>query len=109
MGIKSSKYQVHPDPNIENNVCRICYMNNNLTKFCDCKGSIEYMHRECLLKWIKRSKSLNCELCKSKYNIKLTKKELKKIKLYLNRNRNRVIVRTRTRNNESSFIRWMFD
>lgn len=82
MGIKNSKYQVHPDTNCDkDNFCRICYTNGNLEKFCDCKGSIEFMHRKCLLKWIKRSKSLNCELCKKKYNIKLTKKEKKKMNL----------------------------
>ena len=101
MGIKNSKYQVHPDPNCnKDNFCRICYMNNNLEKFCDCKGSIEFMHRECLLKWIKRSKSLNCELCNKKYNIKLTRKERKKLNLIL------VRIRRRRRN---SFLDYLWD
>ena len=102
MGIKNSKYQVHPDLNCNNdNFCRICYMNdNNLEKFCDCKGSIEFMHRKCLLKWIKRSKSLNCEICNKKYNIKLTRKERKKINLIL------VRIRPRRRN---SFLNYLWE
>ena len=52
-------------------LCRICYdetnMKNPLLTPCNCKGSIAFIHKKCLLKWIKTSLAQQCELCKTQY------------------------------------------
>ena len=76
--------------NIKNKICRICYENyssikNPLINPCKCKGSMKYIHYNCLLNWMKNriiipndkinsnnhisfDKSLlNCELCKNNF------------------------------------------
>ena len=62
---------------IETNIvkeCRICLEsteeeNNKLLSICECKGTMKYIHKECVLKWIKERKGdCTCELCKTKYN-----------------------------------------
>ena len=46
----------------KNKVCRICFekiknnSNNSIISPCKCKGSIRWVHHNCLLKWIKISK-----------------------------------------------------
>ena len=67
--------------------CRICLgeeikeLKNPIITPCKCKGTMKYIHLECLRAWIKQRveikekqsttiitwKSLNCELCKSPY------------------------------------------
>lgn len=48
--------------------CRICFEEKGkLYNYCDCDGSIKYMHQKCLLKWIKYSKSHRCEICKKAF------------------------------------------
>ena len=74
---------------IKNNVCRICYMeedkddpNNPLLQPCICSGSMKYIHYSCLKHWINNKcyvqiekngdcaiymiKPVECELCKTK-------------------------------------------
>ena len=74
----------------KNKICRICYddssnMKNPLINPCKCKGTMKYIHYNCLLNWMKNKiekpndkyninqyisydKSLlNCELCKSSF------------------------------------------
>ena len=39
--------------------CRICFESNNpLIVPCDCKGSIRFIHQECLKTWILKNNSL---------------------------------------------------
>ena len=76
-----------------NKCCRICYEGGrNLISPCDCKGSIRYIHKHCLLKWIKISESKKCEICNSKYRVNIITRQrlswLKKLKKrILGRNR----------------------
>ncbi len=56
-----------------NPICRICLENDSIDKLitpCKCSGSSEYVHRNCLNRWLKtRSgrKRMQCEICKSNY------------------------------------------
>ncbi len=56
--------------------CRYCWENDdNLLSPCRCKGHIKYVHKKCLLKWIDSKRenfnnSYECEICKTRYNIK---------------------------------------
>ena len=66
--------------------CRICFEDKGkLNNYCDCDGSIKYMHEKCLLKWIKYSKSHRCEICKKaftkkkKNNIESRRKKMKRL------------------------------
>ena len=78
--------------NIENNIekeCRICLDSieegdNKLLSICKCKGSLGYVHRDCVLRWIKeRNGNRTCELCKTKYDKeKLKPMETLKIVLF---------------------------
>lgn len=45
---------------------------------CACKGSLRYVHRDCLLSWAKERVSLTCELCLSQYSPELLP-ELKRV------------------------------
>src|SRR3990167_7919241 len=48
--------------------CRICMENKPpLISPCNCKGSIKYVHKECITKWLKTSGKTTCELCKFSY------------------------------------------
>lgn len=49
--------------------CRICYEPGNLISVCKCAGTIEYVHFECLAKWIAVSGRTTCELCGSEYTV----------------------------------------
>lgn len=54
--------------------CRICLDDNknNLYKnICDCKGSLNYVHKECLLNWLNKKEDNTCEICKTKYDIQI--------------------------------------
>lgn len=49
--------------------CRICFeTGGELFCPCNCSGTMKWVHRECLQKWIIESLSNECELCKKKYN-----------------------------------------
>jgi E3 ubiquitin-protein ligase DOA10 len=53
-------------------ICRICYGEEfPLISPCNCKGIIEYIHPECLYKWIRISKIHICDICHSPYKISL--------------------------------------
>lgn len=59
--------------------CRICYDEGHLTdpliSLCECKGSVEFMHKTCFMKWMKFTENeevqKSCEMCKSPYTIQL--------------------------------------
>lgn len=50
-------------------VCRICYCSSEeeeLITPCKCLGSVQYIHRSCLMKWLRTGMD-QCEICKSTY------------------------------------------
>ena len=51
--------------------CRICRESSSTGRGlffpCKCKGSIKYVHEECLLDWLRVSKRKQCEVCGYKY------------------------------------------
>lgn len=51
--------------------CRICLQSDGtLIEPCACKGSVAFIHSDCLEKWIKVKKnSTFCELCKTNYKL----------------------------------------
>lgn len=50
--------------------CRICRSSaTDLLNVCDCKGSVGYMHSDCLRKSIETRVTDMCEICHSKYRI----------------------------------------
>ena len=52
--------------------CRICYEDEpteKLIRVCDCRGSAELVHEECIIRWIKTSRRHNCEICLQTYNL----------------------------------------
>ena len=59
----------------EKKICRICYNENeqnNLINPCKCKGTMKWVHKKCLLKWLDISKKTNCQQCKYKFKLKET-------------------------------------
>jgi hypothetical protein len=65
----------------ETKQCRICLSENekDIVSPCHCKGSVKYVHKECLQKWVDVKGVLNCDLCKKKYNVKLKLEEENKV------------------------------
>ena len=57
--------------------CRICLEPDNLISICGCKGTSEFVHRECILHWIKIKKNKTCELCQQYLQIEEPKPALK--------------------------------
>lgn len=60
-------------------VCKICQSSlddtDNQLSFvhpCKCKGSIKYIHEECLNEWISLSKKTKCEICGYSFQFKKT-------------------------------------
>jgi hypothetical protein len=55
-------------------ICRICYdtekNNKNMIFPCKCKGTMKWVHLECLEKWIRISKKKICGSCKYNYKMK---------------------------------------
>ena len=51
--------------------CRICYGEgedaNPLISPCDCKGSVEFQHTQCLHRWLRVATEPRCELCHKDY------------------------------------------
>eukprot|EP00736_Rhodelphis_marinus_P002801 Rmarinus@m.27101 len=49
----------------EGAVCRICRIGSpeDLCSPCKCRGSVQYVHQECLQQWLNQKKSEECELC----------------------------------------------
>jgi E3 ubiquitin-protein ligase DOA10 len=53
-------------------ICRICLENDGeLISVCGCKGSVKYVHKDCIKKWQQMAPTLEskiyCQLCKEKY------------------------------------------
>jgi len=72
---------VKPDPN----ECRICLEEEGeLICICGCKGTAQYVHKECIEQWINRfpknhSNHTHCEICKENYNLDLIDEQKFKI------------------------------
>ncbi|KFK29880.1 hypothetical protein AALP_AA7G191100 [Arabis alpina] len=56
----------------DGDLCRICRSpegpNNPLRYPCACRGSIKFVHQECLLLWLNRRGYKQCEVCKRSYS-----------------------------------------
>ncbi|KAL0872734.1 hypothetical protein Bca101_022439 [Brassica carinata] len=54
-------------------ICRICQSpeepNNPLRHPCACRGSLKYVHTDCIFLWINRRRLTHCEICKRSYSI----------------------------------------
>jgi hypothetical protein len=52
----------------EDDICRVCRGESTETHPlfypCQCKGSIKYIHQDCLMEWLGHTRSRTCELCK---------------------------------------------
>lgn len=50
-------------------ICRICYGTDmqHLLSICQCKGSIAYVHLECIERWLQECGVDTCDLCKYKF------------------------------------------
>lgn len=51
----------------EERVCRVCRSGEeggSLYRPCHCKGSIQFVHEDCLNDWLSVSRGVKCELCK---------------------------------------------
>ena len=59
-------------PQEEDQVCRYCMVPEagmDLIAPCECRGSLERCHVECLQKWYQQKRSLTCELCRQPYHM----------------------------------------
>ena len=75
-------------------LCRTCLdietADNKILSPCKCTGSIEYIHEECLKKWIlsksSSPKSTNCEICQYEFKMEIETKRtllwMKSIELF---------------------------
>jgi len=59
--------------------CRICQSTedelpeeerdvNPMVSPCDCNGSLKYVHKECVIEWMRTSGQLICGVCRTQYN-----------------------------------------
>ena len=79
---------------IKNNsflTCRICFEEENrhettMISPCECKGSVRYVHLECIEKWLQLNYKLNyCELCKHEFRMKRRFKPILKWNIFLDK------------------------
>lgn len=60
------------DPLHQIDICRVCRSEGTpdrpLYHPCICRGSIRYIHQECLVQWLKYSKKEYCELCSHRFS-----------------------------------------
>ncbi|CDW73967.1 e3 ubiquitin-protein ligase march2-like [Stylonychia lemnae] len=60
--------------------CRICFGSRGpLIEPCDCKGSMAYVHTQCLQKWLQSKNTMQCELCHFQIKSQLTLRSFGKI------------------------------
>lgn len=59
----------------EEKLCRVCRCEGTpdhpLFHPCKCKGSIKYIHQDCLQFWLQHSNKDTCDICHSKFNFKI--------------------------------------
>ncbi|KAH6948928.1 hypothetical protein HPB50_027150 [Hyalomma asiaticum] len=54
-------------------VCRICFFGDSeqpLLDVCECRGTIGFVHRDCLEQWIQRSKDPQCPVCHFRFTVR---------------------------------------
>lgn len=66
------EYEEEYEEEEDEKVCRICLeTNGHLINVCGCKGSVKYVHKECIEKWQNVAPTLenrtHCQLCKQKF------------------------------------------
>ncbi|QDZ24924.1 RING-CH-type domain-containing protein [Chloropicon primus] len=65
--------KVPEDPGEDEPYCRICFdgphEDGPLFRACDCKGSVAYVHYECLSRWAVDAQRAECELCHSSFRL----------------------------------------
>lgn len=50
--------------------CKICFQRTGvLVSICDCKGTGEFVHKECMSKWLAVSKSQRCPTCNFRFDM----------------------------------------
>ena len=53
--------------------CRICFSNENqrdiLVNPCKCRGTMSFVHEQCLIRWLTERNKHYCELCKHPINV----------------------------------------
>ncbi|KAH3663575.1 hypothetical protein OGAPHI_004976 [Ogataea philodendri] len=56
---------------MEEQTCRICRCEGTdedpLFHPCKCRGSIKYIHQDCLMSWLQHSRKTTCDICHTKY------------------------------------------
>ena len=69
--------------------CRYCFggalgwiVKEQLISPCWCCGSLAYVHRSCLEKWLTRKKQTHCDLCKYEFITKMKYKTLGEVRLF---------------------------
>ncbi|KAH6919856.1 hypothetical protein HPB50_029157 [Hyalomma asiaticum] len=53
--------------------CRICFFGDEkqpLLDPCNCRGSIGFMHRDCLERWIQRTMDPQCQVCQFRFTVR---------------------------------------
>ena len=71
-------------------ICRYCLdefpNSDTLNHVCGCRGSVQYICKECLIKNIQRTKSKVCELCNEEYKFDhiLTPEEITRVSQIIN-------------------------
>ena len=56
-------------------VCRICFLGdeeNSLIRVCQCKGSLEFVHHNCISQWVNTSRIVDC-ICGYRLNVRQEK------------------------------------
>lgn len=68
--------------------CRICKDDeqNEMINPCNCRGSLEYIHYNCLKTWIETRGTVDCEVCRSGFKVE-SRIVVKSFREYLNENR----------------------
>tara|TARA_Y100000389_G_scaffold196477_1_gene229464 strand:+ start:11713 stop:12216 length:504 start_codon:yes stop_codon:yes gene_type:complete len=57
--------------------CRICFdsTEEKVISPCECDGSMKWVHKSCLEKWIHHSGNITCPVCKSKFIIEKSSRD----------------------------------
>ena len=91
------------DVNIKK-TCRICLndqLNQEIISPCNCSGSMKYVHKKCLYKWLKvKGFNCKCEICE--YQFKKEKGEFIGIRKSVNR------IINQFKNNEHLLFYWIY-
>ena len=65
-------------------ICRICLEGEgNLINVCNCKGTMAFVHKECIEMWINTTNIVEnqkkCQICKSEFNFNLIEKKTEEV------------------------------